>query len=36
MLGVSASVGSLTRILAPISAGYLIDIYGPSAPGMQT
>jgi len=33
-LGLSASIGSLTRVLAPISSGFLIDEQGVSAPGL--
>lgn len=33
-MGISASIGSLTRVLAPISSGLLIEIGGVSAPGI--
>ncbi|MCS7220039.1 MAG: MFS transporter [Anaerolineae bacterium] len=34
MLGLSASLESLTRALAPAGAGYLLDTLGPWAPGV--
>ena len=34
ILGVSSAVGSLTRVLAPMSSGVLIDSFGINAPGM--
>jgi DHA1 family tetracycline resistance protein-like MFS transporter len=33
-LGLSAAIGSLTRVLAPMSSGYFIDKYGVSSPGV--
>jgi len=33
-LGLSASIGSLTRILAPLLSGFLIERLGDSAPGV--
>ena len=33
-LGLAAALGSLTRILAPIIGGFLIDTAGPAAPGI--
>jgi len=32
-LGLSAAVGSLTRVVAPITSGFLIDQFGITAPG---
>lgn len=34
MLGISASVESLTRVLAPVTGGWLLGAVNPSAPGL--
>jgi len=34
-LGLSASIGSFTRVIAPISSGYLIDHFGVWSPGVS-
>jgi len=33
-LGLSASIGSLTRVIAPMCSGYLIDRFGVWCPGL--
>jgi len=34
MLGLSAAVGSMTRVLAPVSAGWSVDAFGVASPGL--